>query len=506
VSCVATAKLTHVASRHQPSAGRRSANAEGETGPFSALVDDATETEQPAGPARPDPLHPAAATGGTPQHIPDKPIAGPISSVPSGAAAEASGMSADARVLPVTKQLEAFAKSQTPSPADAAEVADSGKQPADAIVASPVTTAPVPSPMVLFPPAAAIESSTGPAVATSFTTLPQTASIAAAAAVGTQGAVIASGAAEAGVEAAITAKSTTPPPSVSSAAAAVAGIDTDIAAAGKGPVTRPAGVVAGNGATVRGFKPSIAGNRAITAGSVDDSGAIVTADDSVPAAGAVEGAEHTVSLGKDAARENAAIKPQAERVLVEAQIGASADKLAGGAIQLVSLQHPAAQATAAGSVAPGAPLPGTPASDPTMAVPIAALALEIAGRAQAGVSRFEIRLDPPELGRIEVRLDVDRDGQVTSRLIADRTETLDLLRRDAGEIERALQQAGLKTTDNALQFTLRDQSFSGGNQNAGSQAAAVRLLVPDPDLPAGEPAATGYGRSLLLGAGIDIRV
>jgi chemotaxis protein MotD len=504
VSRVAAAELSHVASRHQSSAGRRSANAEGETHPFAALVDDATETGQPAGPACPNPLHPAATTAGTPQHITDKPTAGPISSTPEGAPAEASGTSADARVLPVVKQLEAFAKSPTPSPAGAAEVADSGKPPADAIVVLPVTTAPVPSPMVLGFPAAAIESATGPAVATSFTTLPQTASIAAAAAVGTQAAVIASGAAEAGAEARITAKSTILPPSVSSVAAAVAGIDTDIAAAGK--VTRPADVGAGNGVTARAVKPSIAGNRAITAGPVDDTGAIATTDDSVPAATALEGPEHTVSAGKDAARESMAIKPQAEHVLVEAQIGASADKLAGGTIQLVSLQHPAAQAIAGGSVAPGAPLPATPASDPTTAVPIAALALEIAGRAQAGVSRFEIRLDPPELGRIEVRLDVDRDGQVTSRLIADRTETLDLLRRDAGEIERALQQAGLKTTDNALQFTLRDQSFSGGNQDTGSQAAAVRLLVPDPDLPASEPAATGYGRSLLLGAGIDIRV
>jgi flagellar hook-length control protein FliK len=73
----------------------------------------------------------------------------------------------------------------------------------------------------------------------------------------------------------------------------------------------------------------------------------------------------------------------------------------------------------------------------------------------AGKNRFEIRLDPPELGRIEVRLDVDRDGNVTSRLTVERVETLDLLRRDAAGLERALQDGGLKTTDNGLQFSLR---------------------------------------------------
>ena len=80
-----------------------------------------------------------------------------------------------------------------------------------------------------------------------------------------------------------------------------------------------------------------------------------------------------------------------------------------------------------------------------MPVPIAGLAVEIVARAQDGPKRFEIRLDPPELGRIDVRLDVDHAGKVTSRLVVERAETLDLLRRDAPQLERALQQAGLNT-------------------------------------------------------------
>src|SRR5205085_3719929 len=63
------------------------------------------------------------------------------------------------------------------------------------------------------------------------------------------------------------------------------------------------------------------------------------------------------------------------------------------------------------------------------AVPIAGLAVEIATRAQNGDRRFDIRLDPPELGRIDVRLDVDAKGHVTSHLVADRQDTLDLLKR-----------------------------------------------------------------------------
>ena len=72
--------------------------------------------------------------------------------------------------------------------------------------------------------------------------------------------------------------------------------------------------------------------------------------------------------------------------------------------------------------------PSSAAAD--AAVPVAGLAVEIATRAKDGKNRFEIRLDPPELGRIDVRLDIDGKGNVTSRLLVDRADTLDLLRRD----------------------------------------------------------------------------
>jgi len=142
-------------------------------------------------------------------------------------------------------------------------------------------------------------------------------------------------------------------------------------------------------------------------------------------------------------------------------------------------------------------------------------AVEIAAQAQAGRSRFDIRLDPPELGRIDVRLDVDRDGKVTSRVVVDRPETLDILRRDASEIERSLQQAGLKTADNnALQFSLRDNGTSGGfgnfgghnpYPNNGSPGGSTRLIIPDRDLSPLDATAVGYGRAGGVG-GIDIRV
>lgn len=139
-------------------------------------------------------------------------------------------------------------------------------------------------------------------------------------------------------------------------------------------------------------------------------------------------------------------------------------------------------------------------------VPIYGLAVEIAANAQVGRSRFEIRLDPPELGRIDVRLDVDRQGQVTSHLIVERSGTLDLLRRDAQQLERALQDAGLKTSDNSLQFSLRDHSQSGRNDDSGREQAPERLIVVDEDTVAVETAGRSYSRMLGQRGGVDIRV
>jgi flagellar hook-length control protein FliK len=156
-----------------------------------------------------------------------------------------------------------------------------------------------------------------------------------------------------------------------------------------------------------------------------------------------------------------------------------------------------------------APTSAPMASATPTAIPIAGLAVEIASHARAGKNRFEIRLDPPELGRIDVRLDVDREGKVTSRLVVDRPETLDMLRRDAPALERSLQQAGLKTADNALQFSLRDQGGFGGQNpypNNGSPAAPTRVIIPDRELPPVAATTAGYGRLTGTSAGIDIRV
>jgi flagellar hook-length control protein FliK len=157
-----------------------------------------------------------------------------------------------------------------------------------------------------------------------------------------------------------------------------------------------------------------------------------------------------------------------------------------------------------------APATSSPLSPP--AVPISGLAIEIAARATRDEKSFQIRLDPPELGRIDVQLNVDASGHVTTHLTVDRPETLNLLRQDASSLQRALESTGLKANSGGLEFSLRNHSFGGqgggqrGGQSNGTTASVARIIVPDADIPAGQTAARGYARLLGVGTGVDIRV
>lgn len=97
------------------------------------------------------------------------------------------------------------------------------------------------------------------------------------------------------------------------------------------------------------------------------------------------------------------------------------------------------------------------------------IAFELARQTHDGNSRFQIRLDPPELGRIDVHLDIDRSGQINARLTVEKAETLDLMQRDQRGLERALQQAGVDSSKTNLEFSLKQNPFAGQQQQQNQQ-------------------------------------
>ncbi len=104
---------------------------------------------------------------------------------------------------------------------------------------------------------------------------------------------------------------------------------------------------------------------------------------------------------------------------------------------------------------------------PANPINVPQVAFEIVRQFEAGNSRFQIRLDPAELGRIDVQLDVDRAGNVNARMVVERPETLDLMQRDHRSLQQALQQAGLDANRTNLEFSLRQNPFAGDGASDG---------------------------------------
>ncbi|MFN3834496.1 MAG: flagellar hook-length control protein FliK [Glycocaulis sp.] len=141
---------------------------------------------------------------------------------------------------------------------------------------------------------------------------------------------------------------------------------------------------------------------------------------------------------------------------------------------------------------------------------VPAIAQLIARRFGEGGRSFDIRLDPPELGRVHVRLEIGADRTVQAMLTAEKPEALNELQRHARELERALAEAGLDLDGSGIGFAL----FGDGNE-AGDDAAshrsggdtreeAVRLAaIEAADLP---PALQRFGFTLAQRGGVDVRI
>jgi len=152
-----------------------------------------------------------------------------------------------------------------------------------------------------------------------------------------------------------------------------------------------------------------------------------------------------------------------------------------------TLQTAATQsAKAAPQAQARAPLPGHSVVDQVN--------VKISKALQAGVDKIKIQLRPAELGRIEVKLELTHDGRAAAVVTADNKDTLDLLRRDASELQRALNDSGMNLDQNDLEFNLKGQeNQTAHNDGAGNGQASAALDDDDSDGAAeisGEPGVT----------------
>lgn len=142
-----------------------------------------------------------------------------------------------------------------------------------------------------------------------------------------------------------------------------------------------------------------------------------------------------------------------------------------------SADRPSAQAAA--KAAANRPVFNLPTGRPAEQVSV-----QVQNGVRNGNDRIHIKLSPAALGNVEVKLELSPDKTVQAIVYADKAETLDMLERDARILQKALEEAGLRTNSDSLSFAQRD---SGGSANAQSDASNR----PDHDNRAGNAASEG---------------
>ncbi len=94
------------------------------------------------------------------------------------------------------------------------------------------------------------------------------------------------------------------------------------------------------------------------------------------------------------------------------------------------------------------------------------------GRAQ----RFDVRLDPAELGRVHVRIEIGADQKVHAVLAAHDSAALSDLMRGARALEQSLTDAGLDLAEGGLRFEL--SSDAGGSRGDEARSHEDRSRWP----------------------------
>jgi flagellar hook-length control protein FliK len=129
---------------------------------------------------------------------------------------------------------------------------------------------------------------------------------------------------------------------------------------------------------------------------------------------------------------------------------------AGATLATQQSSAPASPTTSAPATALPAAYIAVPASDQ--------VAAQLKQAVKIGANEIQIQLKPATLGSIDVKLNVTHDGRLTAVISADRSDTLNLLKQDSGNLQQALRNAGFNADSSSLSFNL-----SGGNAQTSQQ-------------------------------------
>jgi flagellar hook-length control protein FliK len=211
------------------------------------------------------------------------------------------------------------------------------------------------------------------------------------------------------------------------------------------PITREASANAQGGSTV-----SKTGKVTVTAAPAQDGAPAPLGTTTADFARAV------AAKGESAGSEsNPDGQPQPEPVLAAAKTDAAAP----------AMPQPTQSANSVDTARTAAPAaPAEPVIEARAGQLGQSLGVEIARKVELGEETLRIRLNPIELGRIEVTLNFDDKGSLQATVRTESAQAMDLLRQDASDLARTLDQAGVRT--DAQSFRFENRGGDGGGQQA----------------------------------------
>ncbi len=109
----------------------------------------------------------------------------------------------------------------------------------------------------------------------------------------------------------------------------------------------------------------------------------------------------------------------------------------------------------------------TAPKSPASSSPSEQISLHIVQAKSTKTDKITITLQPAELGKVEIRMHMDAGNHTTVNIQTESRETYHLLQADRGNLERILQDSGLKMDSSNLQFGYRgsqNESDSSGGQ------------------------------------------
>ncbi|MFD1192596.1 flagellar hook-length control protein FliK, partial [Phenylobacterium conjunctum] len=145
---------------------------------------------------------------------------------------------------------------------------------------------------------------------------------------------------------------------------------------------------------------------------------------------------------------------------------------------------------------------------------VAALAAQIVKKLEGRSTRFDVELNPANLGRVDVRIEIGAHGRMTATMSFENPQAAAELRGRADELQKSLEQAGFDISG-GLQFDVAndqrqasqgqpDQSASANGGQARGRAFQAALDTADDSASAALTSALAY-RSRPA-TGVDIRI